>query len=151
MELASPAGGGDPPAAAAALPALRRARRSRPRPLCRLPRFAAAQRLRLPALRDGFVRDFLKYRVHARVAGPTEAQRAAGQAVIWGRAEAPNGRAVESRLVTPEPYNLTVLTALWVAEQVLAGHAPVGYQTPSTAYGPDWILDLPGVAREDIE
>lgn len=104
-----------------------------------------------PLLRAGFVRDFLKYRVHARVAGPTEAQRAAGQAVIWGRAEAPNGRAVESRLVTPEPYNLTVLTALWVAEQVLAGHAPVGYQTPSTAYGPDWILDLPGVAREDIE
>ncbi len=104
-----------------------------------------------PILRVNFVRDFLKYRVHARAAGPTEAQRAAGQAIIWGRAETADGRAVESRLTTPEPYNLTVLTALWVAEQVLAGHAPAGYQTPSTAYGPDWILELPGVERIDLE
>jgi short subunit dehydrogenase-like uncharacterized protein len=102
-----------------------------------------------PLLRAGFVRDFLKYRIHARAAGPTEAARAAGQATIWGRAEAADGRAVESRLTTPEPYSLTVLAALWVAEQVVAGNAPTGYQTPSTAYGPDWILDLPGVARVD--
>ena len=103
-----------------------------------------------PLLRMGFVRDFLKYRVHARVAGPTHAERAAAQATIWGRAEAADGRAVESRLTTPEPYNLTVATTLWVAEQVLAGHAPSGYQTPSSAYGPDWILELPGVERVDV-
>ncbi len=102
-----------------------------------------------PILRSSTLRDFLKYRIHARAAGPTDAERAAAHSTVWGRAETADGRAVESLLTAPEAYTLTALAAVWIAEQVLAGNAPPGYQTPATAYGPDWILDLPGVARVD--
>jgi len=59
------------------------------------------------------------------------------------------GNKAEAHLQGPESYTLTVLTALAVVERVLAGHAPAGYQTPSTAYGPDFVLGVKGVTRED--
>ena len=34
--------------------------------------------------------------------------------------------------------------------RVLAGEALAGFQTPSRAYGPDWILQFDGVEREDV-
>jgi hypothetical protein len=33
--------------------------------------------------------------------------------------------------------------------RVLNGDAPPGYQTPSLAYGPDFVLEIPGVERKD--
>ncbi len=35
-----------------------------------------------------------------------------------------------------------------VVERVLAGDAPVGYQTPARAYGADFVLELEGVTRQ---
>jgi hypothetical protein len=32
---------------------------------------------------------------------------------------------------------------------VTGGAAPVGYQTPASAYGPDLILAIPGCERSD--
>jgi short subunit dehydrogenase-like uncharacterized protein len=61
-----------------------------------------------------------------------------------------SGRAVASRLRTPEGYTLTALTSLIIVSKVLAGQAPPGFQTPSTAYGPDLILEVEGVTREDL-
>ena len=49
----------------------------------------------------------------------------------------------------PEGYTLTVLAALAVVERVAAGGAPLGFQTPSMAYGPDFVLGLEGVIRQD--
>jgi short subunit dehydrogenase-like uncharacterized protein len=49
----------------------------------------------------------------------------------------------------PEPYELTATLALELAERALAGHAPVGYQTPARAFGKDFVLAFPGVSRED--
>jgi short subunit dehydrogenase-like uncharacterized protein len=58
------------------------------------------------------------------------------------------GRAV-SRLRGPEGYTLTALAALAVVGRVLTGAAPPGFQTPSLAYGADFVLELPGVVRTD--
>ena len=55
-----------------------------------------------------------------------------------------------SRLRGPEGYTFTALAALAVVGRVLAGEAPPGFQTPSTAYGPDFVLEVPGVQREDV-
>ena len=44
-----------------------------------------------------------------------------------------------------------MLTALAAVERVLAGAHPPGFQTPSRAYGPDFILDIEGVTREDLD
>ena len=35
-------------------------------------------------------------------------------------------------------------TSLAVVERVLAGDAPVGYQTPAKAYGADFVLEIEG-------
>ena len=50
---------------------------------------------------------------------------------------------------TPHSYTLTALASLAVVERVLAGDAPVGYQTPAKAYGADFVLDIEGVTRTD--
>jgi hypothetical protein len=44
-----------------------------------------------------------------------------------------------------------VLTALAIVERVLGGEAPSGFQTPSLAYGPDFVLRIEGVTREDLQ
>ena len=66
-----------------------------------------------------------------------------------GEAADDAGRTVVSRLQGPEGYTLTVQTALAVVERVLAGEAPPGFQTPATAYGPDFVFSVEGVVRMD--
>lgn len=94
------------------------------------------------------VRSVLRHAADRYVEGPDERTRREGYALVWGEARSPTGRVV-STLRTPEPYRLTVETALRCAERVLAGDAPTGYQTPASAFGPDLILDVPGTERVD--
>ena len=54
-----------------------------------------------------------------------------------------------SLLTGPEGYTLTALASLSIMEKILAGNFKPGFQTPSLAYGPDFVLELPGVARTD--
>lgn len=109
-----------------------------------------AARVLGPLLATAPVRRFLAGRVRAGSAGPSESQRLAGRSRLWGEARDAAGRVVVSRLQTPEPYELTAILALNLAERVLAGHAPVGYQTPARAFGKDYVLGFPGVSREDV-
>jgi short subunit dehydrogenase-like uncharacterized protein len=96
------------------------------------------------------VQRFLKAQIQKRPAGPTEEQRANGKCILWGEARDDAGTSVQSRLTTPEGYTLTAMTALLIAQKVLAGHAPAGFQTPCKAYGPDLILEIEGVTRKDV-
>ncbi len=102
-------------------------------------------------LRRGFVQRRLKAKVRAGKAGPSDNARARGVSLLWGEARDPHGRTVTSRLRGPEGYTLTADTAVRIAQRVLAGNAPIGFQTPSLAYGADFILEVPGVVREDID
>jgi short subunit dehydrogenase-like uncharacterized protein len=68
---------------------------------------------------------------------------------VWAEAEDDAGGRVTSRLVTPEGYAFTALSALAVVERVLAGHAPPGFRTPSLAFGPDFVLGIEAVTRTD--
>jgi len=103
-----------------------------------------------PLLRFPFAKDFLKYRIHARMSGPTDAQRAAGRSEVWGRVEDATGRSAEARLTTLEAYTFTAHAAVNAVERVLAGAAQPGFQTPSSAFGPDWVLDVPTTTRENL-
>lgn len=96
------------------------------------------------------VQKFLKARIKARPAGPSDEERRRGASHVWGEVEDAAGRRASARLRGPEAYTLTALTALRAVERVLAGDAPPGFQTPSRAYGPDFILEIAGVAREDL-
>lgn len=83
-------------------------------------------------------------------AGPSDAQRASTVARLWGEAWDDDGNKVVSRLKTLDGYTLTALAAVAAAEKVLAGGTKPGFQTPSLAFGADFILEIPGSEREDV-
>ena len=93
---------------------------------------------------------FLKGRIRAGAPGPSERQRAGATARLWGEAWDDEGRSVQSRLRTPDGYTLTALTAVAAAMKALAGGAKPGFQTPSLAFGADFILEIAGAEREDV-
>ena len=81
--------------------------------------------------------------------GPNEAERAKGKTYLWGEATDNAGDKVESRLECPEGYTTTALTALKIAEKILAGNFCVGFQTPAKCYGADLVLEIENTSRSD--
>jgi short subunit dehydrogenase-like uncharacterized protein len=102
-------------------------------------------------LRTGVAQRRLSAKVRAAPPGPDDRARAKGVSLLWGEATAADGRRVVSRLRGPEGYTLTAETAVRIAQRVLTGDAPTGFQTPSRAYGADFVLEVPGVVREDLD
>ncbi len=94
---------------------------------------------------------FLQSRIQAFIdglpAGPDEAARDAASLIVVAEVSDAEGTTVSARLHCPSGYSLTVLAALLIAEKVLAGDWKPGFQTPSTAYGADLVLEVPGVTR----
>jgi short subunit dehydrogenase-like uncharacterized protein len=82
--------------------------------------------------------------------GPSAPQRAGATRVIVAEARDAAGRVVRARLTTPEAYDFTAAAALLVAQRVLRGDWRPGFQTPAGLYGPDLVLEIPGVVREDL-
>ncbi len=93
-----------------------------------------------------FLQSFLKF----RPAGPDAEGRANGFSIMLGEAS-DAARTVRSKLRSPEGYHLTMLTATEIAKRILAGNLKPGFQTPSLAYGADFILEFPGTSREDLD
>ena len=101
-------------------------------------------------LGSGPVQGLMKRRIRSGPPGPTPEQRARGKSLLWGQAEDDAGGRAVSRMLTPEGYTLTAMTSVEAVRRVLAGDAPAGFQTPSRAYGADWILEFDGVERVDV-
>ena len=80
--------------------------------------------------------------------GPSRERNNNGYSLIVG--EVSDGeRTLRAKLRTPEAYRLTALTSVEIMKHVLS--APqAGFQTPSKAFGPDFILQFPGVEREEL-
>jgi len=97
------------------------------------------------------VQKLLQAAINARPAGPSEAQRARGFALLWGESADEHGKRITARMRTPEGYTLTALTSLAAVEKILAGQTTAGFKTPSLAFGADFILEIPGVSRTDIQ
>lgn len=85
-----------------------------------------------------------------RRGGPDASTRAAGRTSVLAEATDAGGRSFRARLDGPEAYSLTVAAALACTQRVLEGVAPPGFQTPALAYGPDLVLEVPGVSRTDL-
>lgn len=101
-------------------------------------------------LETATVQRFLLDRIRAQKPGPSDAQRARGEAQLWGEAWDDSGTRVASRLRSPDGYTLTAITAVAAAQKVLEGGAQPGYRTPSMAFGADFILEVEGTVREDL-
>jgi short subunit dehydrogenase-like uncharacterized protein len=83
--------------------------------------------------------------------GASAEERAAGKTYLYGEASDDEGNKVAARMQGPEGYDFTVQTALKIAERIIAGHAPRGFQTPAKAYGAEMVMEIPGVTREDVK
>jgi len=58
---------------------------------------------------------------------------------------------VRTKLRVPEGYWLTMLTTVEIMKRILNGDFKTGFQTPSLAYGTDFIMQFDGVEREDLQ
>lgn len=102
-----------------------------------------------PILRTRPIRAISQWMARRADPGPDAEERAAAATHLWGRVEDEDGTAMIARLHGPDGYTTTARCALEIASRVLAGDPSPGFQTPSTAFGPDLILDIEGFSRED--
>ncbi len=95
-------------------------------------------------------RDFLKWMIGKVLpAGPSREQNKNGFSLLIAEARKEN-QTVRAKLKTPEAYYLTALTSVEIIQRILNGDFKTGFQTPSKAYGADFILGFNGVVREDL-
>lgn len=119
-----------------------------------VPRYAAtairAARPLVPVLATTPVRWAIKAAVDLLVSGPSVVERASNVARVWGEVRDDEGTRVAARIRTPDPYDLTAATAVEAARRVLDDEVSAGFQTPASAFGPDFVLDFEGVEREVV-
>jgi short subunit dehydrogenase-like uncharacterized protein len=101
-------------------------------------------------LRSRPVKNLLLRKIRAGPAGPSESELRTGKSYVWGQVADEQGNTATARFIGPNGYLLTAHTALLVLLRVLAGDFRAGFQTPSLAYGADFILQAPNVRREDL-
>ncbi|MGE5224342.1 MAG: saccharopine dehydrogenase family protein [Omnitrophica WOR_2 bacterium] len=104
-----------------------------------------------PLFRLAPVKSLLKRAIRLRSEGPDPGELAGARALVWGEVSDDQGRLAVSRLAGPEAYAWTAITALDAVKKVLAGSAPAGFQTPSLAFGADFVLQSSEVRREDVQ
>jgi short subunit dehydrogenase-like uncharacterized protein len=102
----------------------------------------------LSLARIGPVQRLWKRLITRKVHGPDAQQRAKSRSSLWGRVRNAAGATVEATMETQGGYPLTVLTTLATVERVLAGDAPLGFATPSQAFGKDYIQCVPETTIE---
>ncbi len=93
------------------------------------------------------VQTLLKRLVEHWVPNPSPEARRRGRTVVWASVREEEGGRTTARMHGPEAYTLTARTAVQAAARVDEGTAPTGYQTPSTAFGSDFVFDVEGVER----
>jgi short subunit dehydrogenase-like uncharacterized protein len=113
-----------------------------------------------PLLYNRPMKNFLKFLIDTFTEpGPREERRRKGFAILVGEATDPQGMRVVSKLICPEGYTCTALTTVEIMKRILNGDPSTGsgqrtksgFQTPSLAYGAEFILQFEGVMREDIQ
>ena len=107
-------------------------------------------RLLRPLVRSQLWKQTLNQLAELLPDGPEAGEREQRRAVVVVEARGPDGRVARSRLTCPEAYSMTARTAVAITRRVLSGDLEVGFQTPARVYGADFVLQFPGVRREDL-
>lgn len=97
------------------------------------------------------VQAFLQQVIDHWVPNPSLNMRRKGSTVVWASVRGDDGRTMSARLDGPEAYVFTARTAVCAAGHVMEGAVSPGYQTPSTAFGADFVLEVGGVERERVQ
>jgi short subunit dehydrogenase-like uncharacterized protein len=112
--------------------------------------FMQAMRVLTPLLNFKWILRKVQKFVGGRATGPNLDERAQGKTFIWGHAISGDGKEVTMTMTTPEPYQLTVDSALKVVKIMLGDHNFRGALTPAMAFGAKFYDQLDGV-RVEIE
>lgn len=99
----------------------------------------------LPIAGLGPVKRFLARQVDRRVHGPSARARETARTHLWGEVRDAAGATATATLEVPEAYAFTAVSAVESVKRVLAGQVPPGAWTPSRAFGPHYVEELPGV------
>jgi short subunit dehydrogenase-like uncharacterized protein len=104
-----------------------------------------------PLLYTRNVRNLLQWIIGwANPHGPSRRQNETGFNLMVGEMR-DTDRVVRAKLRTPEGYRITALTTVEIMKRILNDDFKTGFQTPSLAYGADFILQFDGVEREDLK
>ncbi|NWG34801.1 MAG: saccharopine dehydrogenase NADP-binding domain-containing protein [Chloroflexi bacterium] len=118
-----------------------------PRPVIR---FLKLSRFIGPLVYSRPVRNLLKWLIGIVIpSGPSRDQNERGFSLMIGEMR-DGDRIVRAKLRTTEAYRLTALTSVEIMKRILSGGYTPGFQTPSLAFGADFILGFDGVEREDL-
>ena len=104
-----------------------------------------------PLLRTEFMKRRARARVRAMPAGPSPEALQRTRSYVYGEVRDAEGRSARATLDAPSGYVLTAQAAVRAAMRVLAGGVPIGFQTPSRAFGADFVLGMPSVVRTDLD
>ncbi len=101
--------------------------------------------LRLP-----FVKAYTKKQIDKRPPGPDDEQLRVGKSYIWGEVRNDKGETKSARLITPNGYQLTMLTALTSVKEILITDyqlVKTGFQTPAGMFSEEFIMQFESVER----
>jgi len=107
----------------------------------------------MPMLAWPLAKDMIAGCVQTLPRGPSAKALAAGRATLWAEAADEEGRRVLSKVETPDGYNVTIATAVALAEEMTQGKgmATPGFQTVGRMYSPDVLVDwTPGAKLTDV-
>lgn len=109
-----------------------------------------AMRVIGPLMYNRVAKGILKSLINMFLQGPQEEKRKRASVIFVGEVLASKGERAASRLITPEGYSCTALTTVEIMKRILNGDLKTGFQTPSLAYGSNFIMQFDGVRREDM-
>src|SRR5688572_25966502 len=113
--------------------------------------FLRSMRLIGPLMYNRLMKNILKSLINVvSPLGPDQERRKNGRVTMIGEATSKNGGRVVSKLIMPEAYTCTALTTVAIMKRILNGEYTTGFQTPSLAYGKDFIMQFNGVQRQDL-
>lgn len=104
-----------------------------------------------PLLYTRPMKNFLKWLIGVlNPTGPSKEKNETGFGLMI--AEVSDGKqTARVKLRIPEAYHLTALMSVEIMKRILNGDFKAGFQTPSKAYGADFILGFNGVERALVE
>jgi len=103
-----------------------------------------------PLLYNRVAKTILKAIMNLYPPGPSESRREKAFATMIGEVTNDAGQTAVSKLRTREGYTFTAQVTVEIMKRILNGDFKTGFQTPSLAYGADFVLQFDGVEREDI-
>jgi short subunit dehydrogenase-like uncharacterized protein len=104
-----------------------------------------------PLLYNRPMKNILKSMIDLYPKGPTEEKRMKRFATMIGEVTNDQGGRAVSKLRTREGYTFTAQATVEIMKRILNDDYKIGFQTPSLAYGSDFVLQFEGVEREDLE